>query len=185
MRLGGQEYLRCDAAAYGTCRNRRTIRRDPLEAHVMELLARQLMQPELVAEFIQAYHLEWQRLVGEMRFQADTRQREHAALDRKIGNLVDAVADGRGSKALLAKLAEYEAQRERWATCLSRPPCRRQPRIRQPAISTPRASGFCPLPLLPGMILEPLRQPAPLSRRLSSTRRTTTATPQGWNCRAN
>ena len=111
MRLGGQDYLRCDAAAHGTCHNRRTIRRGPLEAHVMELLARQLMQPELVAEFIKAYHLEWQRLVGEMRSQAGSRQREHAALDRKIDNLVDAVADGRGSKALLAKLAEYEAQR--------------------------------------------------------------------------
>ncbi len=79
----------------------------------MDALSRQLMQPDLLAEFITAFNQEWRRLAGEVRSQAVAQQREKAALDRKIANLVEAVSDGRSSPSIMAKLADLEAQKTR------------------------------------------------------------------------
>ena len=113
LSLFGRDYLGCKAAAHGTCRNRRTVRRTVLQARVMDVLSRQLMQPDLLAEFITAFNQEWRRLAGEVRSQAVAQQREKAALDRKIANLVEAVSDGRSSPSIMAKLADLEAQKTR------------------------------------------------------------------------
>jgi outer membrane protein OmpA-like peptidoglycan-associated protein len=66
-------------------------------------------RPDLPAAFADAFNAEWQRLDGEVRDQAASRQRERLAIDRKIANLVDVISDGRGSPAILAKLKELEA----------------------------------------------------------------------------
>jgi hypothetical protein len=108
----GKDYLGCRAAAHGSCHNRRTVRRQILEAHVLDLLERQLMQPALVAEFVAAFNEELARQVAERKSEATNRQRDRAALDRRIANLVDAIGDGRVSPAILAKLAELEAKRD-------------------------------------------------------------------------
>ena len=107
----GQDYLGCNAARHGTCHNRRTIRRPALEARVLDSLGRQLMDPGRVAEFVATFHAEWNRLAAEARAQVNVEQRERAALDRKIANLVDAISEGRSSQALRAKLTELEGQR--------------------------------------------------------------------------
>jgi site-specific DNA recombinase len=107
LSLFGQDYLGCKAGVHGTCRNRRTIRRAVLG---MDMLRRQLMQPELVAEFVAEFRREWQRLLVESKARAGIDLRERAALDRKIANLPDAIFDGRTSPAVMARLAELEAQ---------------------------------------------------------------------------
>jgi hypothetical protein len=108
----GKDYLGCRAAAHGSCHNRRTVRRQTLEARVLDLLERQLMQPALVAEFVAAFNEELARQAAEQKSQAANRQRDRATLDRRIANLVDAIGDGRASTAILAKLAELEAKRD-------------------------------------------------------------------------
>jgi DNA invertase Pin-like site-specific DNA recombinase len=118
----GKDYLGCMAAKNGSCGNARTIRRVTLEAQVMHLLAKQLMQPDLVSEFIAAFNQEWTRLAAEVRSQAVARQRERAALDRKIANLVDSISDGRSSPAILAKLDELEARRAALGQATDTPP---------------------------------------------------------------
>jgi site-specific DNA recombinase len=110
LSLFGQDYLGCKAGVHGTCRNRRTIRRAVLG---MDMLRRQLMQPELVAEFVAEFRREWQRLLVESKARAGIDLRERAALDRKIANLPDAISDGRTSPALMARLAELKAQKTR------------------------------------------------------------------------
>ena len=107
----GNDYLGCQAAKHRACSNRRTVRRVVLEAHVMEIMHRQLMQPDLLAEFVAAFNEEWHHLAGELKAQATSRQRERVAVERKIANLVDAISDGRASPALLAKLTELEGTR--------------------------------------------------------------------------
>jgi hypothetical protein len=77
----------------------------------MDVLGRQLMQPELLAQFITEFNKEWERLAGELKMQAATRQRERTSIDRKIANLVDAISEGRSSAAIFAKLHELEAAR--------------------------------------------------------------------------
>jgi site-specific DNA recombinase len=130
FKITGQDYLACRLAKHGSCHNTHTIRRRVLERHVLELLSRQLMQPDLLAEFMAAYHEEYHRLANEMKAQASTRQRERAALDRKISNLVDAIGDGRSSPAILAKLSELEAQRARTGN--------------DSASAVPQAPALCP-----------------------------------------
>src|SRR5262245_29226744 len=49
----------------GTCSNSRTIFRQELERRVLEGLQGSLLTPELVAEFISEYQLEWNRLQSE------------------------------------------------------------------------------------------------------------------------
>ena len=106
----GQDYLGCRAAKLGACRNTSTIRRGVIEARVLAALGGQLMQPELLDEFIAAYNEELVRLAAETKGQADVRRRERGSLERKIANLVDAVADGRANASLLAKIEELESQ---------------------------------------------------------------------------
>jgi hypothetical protein len=105
----GKDYLGCAAAKNGGCQNTRTVRRAWLEAHVIELIGRQLMQPELLAEFLESFRTEWDRLAADLKTRAAAGQRERAALDRKISNLVDAISDGRSSPAILEKLKGLEA----------------------------------------------------------------------------
>jgi len=105
----GKDYLGCRAAAHGTCRNKRTVRRVMIEAHVLEVLGRRFMQPDVVAEFIAMFNQECARIAREAHAENTARERGHATLDRRIANLVDAIGDGRSSPAILAKLAELES----------------------------------------------------------------------------
>jgi site-specific DNA recombinase len=55
----GRDYLACSAArGSGTCSNRQSIRRVALEKIIIDGLHRRLMAPELVKEFIRAFHKE-------------------------------------------------------------------------------------------------------------------------------
>ncbi len=76
----------------------------------MELLSRQVMQPDLVADFVTAFNQEADRLSADLRSQAGARQREVAALERKVANFLEAIGDGRSSPAIMAKLAELEGR---------------------------------------------------------------------------
>jgi site-specific DNA recombinase len=58
----GRDYLACGAARrQGTCDNRRAIRREILESVILDALRSRLMQPDLVAEFAEAYQQEVNR----------------------------------------------------------------------------------------------------------------------------
>jgi DNA invertase Pin-like site-specific DNA recombinase len=107
----GKDYLGCKAAAHGTCRNTKRVRRTKLEAQVLDALVRELMEPGLVTEFIAAFNAEWRRLAAEVRATEQIRLRERTAIDRKIANLIEAISDGRSSKAILAKLEVLEGQK--------------------------------------------------------------------------
>lgn len=51
----GKDYLGCYRAQHRGCSNRRRVRRPLLETRVLDALRRQLMPPDLVAVFIEAY----------------------------------------------------------------------------------------------------------------------------------
>lgn len=90
----GQDYIGCRAARQGTCRNTTTIRRGKLEARVLGALAKQLMQPDLVKEFVATFVGEWNRLSAEVSGSAKAQARELRSIEKKIANLIDAIADG-------------------------------------------------------------------------------------------
>jgi hypothetical protein len=118
----GQDYVGCRAARQGTCRNTTTIRRSKLEAKVLDGLARQLMRPDLVKEFVATFIGEWNRLVAEASSTSEKERRELRAVERKITNLVDAIAEGARGAAVHQRLTELESRRTELQSMLRNPP---------------------------------------------------------------
>ncbi len=107
----GKDYLACTAARSGVgCSNRKGVRRNPLELVVLEGLETQLMAPELVEEFIRAFHdeLNRQNLANEL--QKAHHQTELSRTTRRLKGLYDAIADGLRSPGLNEQLLELEAR---------------------------------------------------------------------------
>lgn len=105
----GKDYLACHNARHRACTNRRPVRRPRLEAAVLDALARQIMAPDLVEVFVDAYRAEWTRLVAEQSTALDAKQRELLAVERQIENLIDAIADGLRAPGLQARLDALQA----------------------------------------------------------------------------
>ena len=58
----GRDYLACSAArGQGTCNNRHGVRRESLDDLILNALKDNLMHPDLVKEFIAAFHEEMNR----------------------------------------------------------------------------------------------------------------------------
>ena len=73
--VGARHYGCANARNRGTCGNRLTIRRDMLEEAVLRGLKDNLLQPELIHEFVTAYQQEYNRLRRE---QAKQQAQAHA-----------------------------------------------------------------------------------------------------------
>ena len=94
------------------CSNRLTIRRDALEATVMDGLRSRLMDPDLFKVFAQEFAAEWNRLQAECGGDHLSRLRsERERVCRQIDRLVDALADGEPAARLTDKLKELERRR--------------------------------------------------------------------------
>ena len=108
----GRDYLGCQPALRDKgCANTRTVRRVKLEAMVLETPGAGLMRPERVAAFCQAFIAEWNRGQVEASANADRHRRELQGVERKLDNLVEAIADGMRAPGLQRKLEELEARR--------------------------------------------------------------------------
>jgi site-specific DNA recombinase len=107
----GKDYLACGAARSGAgCDNRRSIRRTRVEAVVLEGLKTHLMAPELVAEFIRAFHEEvnHKRATDDMQRQGN--EQELGRVSKKLRGLYDAIADGLRSPGLQNELLALEGR---------------------------------------------------------------------------
>jgi len=108
----GKDYLGCSTARNtGTCGNKRSIRRSAIESLVLDGLRHQLMAPDLVAEFTAAYHEEVNRQRAGLAGDRTRQQQELTGIERRIASLVDSIADGLGSPAIRARLAELELRK--------------------------------------------------------------------------
>ncbi|MEJ0094982.1 MAG: zinc ribbon domain-containing protein [Methylocella sp.] len=91
----GKDYIACSAARrQGTCVNRASVRRSEIDSWIIDALQRQLLALDLVEEFVRAFNKE----INQGRRDRDTRRealaREQKDLERRIDNLLDAVASG-------------------------------------------------------------------------------------------
>ena len=109
----GRDYLACSAARkQGTCTNSQGLRRAGLDAMILDALRTQLMQPDLVAEFVTEFTQEWNRLQAQRSAVQATHQRELETVRRRLSGLVDAIADGMRAPDLQQKLDELGARRK-------------------------------------------------------------------------
>jgi site-specific DNA recombinase len=93
------------------CANRLTIRRDALEATVMDGLRHRLMDPVLFEAFAREFTAEWNRLQSSASASLDQLRTERDPLVRQIDRLVDALADGAPAERVKQRLRELEQRR--------------------------------------------------------------------------
>ena len=119
----GKDYLACTAARGGAgCSNRTSIRRGCVEEAVLEGLKGQLMEPQLVEEFIRAFHQEINRQNSAQEMHAVEHQAELARVTRKLKGLYDAIADGLRTPGLKDQLLELEARQTQLNELIGRAP---------------------------------------------------------------
>jgi len=95
----------------GTCDNRLALRLDRLEEAVLQGLQERLLTPELTKTFVREYTREVNRLRAEASATHDGTRQRLTTLNRKIVNIVDTVAAGRASPALLDRLEKLETEK--------------------------------------------------------------------------
>ena len=113
--VGARHYGCANARNRGTCGNRLTIRRDVLEETVLRGLKDNLLQPELIHEFVTAYQQEYNRLRREQANQQAQAHAEVAKVERQIRNIVEAVKAGLFAPTMKDELAALEERKARLA----------------------------------------------------------------------
>ena len=78
----------------GTCSNRLTIRRDEVEARVLEALKEKLLHQDLFEEFCEEFTREMNRLRMEHRASLVAAERELDRIERDVKKLIEPIMDG-------------------------------------------------------------------------------------------
>ena len=124
------EHYGCSTARNrGTCNNLLTIRRDVLEASVLSGLKTQLMDPDLVREFVAEYHRELNRLNSDKEHEADRLRAELARVERQIRAIIDAIKDGLRTSTMKSELEALEARKVELVTAINQAPAAPAPRL--------------------------------------------------------
>ncbi|MDB5507998.1 MAG: Recombinase [Hyphomicrobiales bacterium] len=97
----------------GTCDNERTITRQAIEARVLDGLKEQLLTPDLVTEFVAAFHDKVEAIRREQRGDAALRAREASEIELEISGLMRSIEHGFYDPAMKARLKDLQAERER------------------------------------------------------------------------
>ena len=107
-----QSHYGCSTARNkGTCHNLLAVRRDQLEATVLDGLKDQLMQPELVTAFIDEFHREVNRQRAEQDGSRDRTARDLEKTQRDIRRVIEAIKAGVPGTAVKDEMAVLEARR--------------------------------------------------------------------------
>ena len=129
----GKDYLGCNfARRRGTCTNKATVRQGAIEAVVIEGLKGQLMAPDLVREFVDAFHKELNKHRAEEATLRSGATRELHVVETKIGKLVDAIASGIRTRSIVDALETAEARKvelEKLVAQRGPPPIRLHPAL--------------------------------------------------------
>ncbi len=106
----------------GICDNRLTIRRDVIEESVLSGLKKELMNLELVKEFVAEYHREINRLAAMRDGEHKRLAHELAALEREIREIIDAIKAGIRSASMAAELESLEVRKQTLQALLAAEP---------------------------------------------------------------
>jgi site-specific DNA recombinase len=96
----------------GTCNNRKNIRRDQLEARVLNALRHRLMEPALFKEFCDEFTREMNRLRMEGRASIDNSQTEIKRIDRELDTLLDLILKGGAADRINEKMVTLEGRKK-------------------------------------------------------------------------
>ncbi|OPH12305.1 hypothetical protein FE88_24405, partial [Azospirillum brasilense] len=114
-------------SALTACGNRVNIRRDVLEATVLDSLRQRLMEPKLFKAFCEEFTAELNRLHAVESSTVDQAKAELARVERRMGKLVDAIAEGVPARSVKDELVRLEARQEELRLALAEAPAKRRP----------------------------------------------------------
>ena len=97
----------------GTCANLLTVRRNELEAKVLDGLRNQLMHPELVTTFIDEFHREVNRQRAERDGRRDRTARDLEKTEREIRRVIEAIKAGVSGAAIKDEMASSGSPADR------------------------------------------------------------------------
>jgi hypothetical protein len=95
-----------------TCTNKRTMRRDDLEAAVLEGLQHRLMDPDLVAVFCDEYTRHMNALTHEHNAAREGARAELGKINRDLDRLVQALLDGTPARTVKDRMSQLEARKD-------------------------------------------------------------------------
>lgn len=116
----------------GTCDNKRTIKRQVIEARVIAGLKDKLLAPDLVVEFIKGFQEGTNDLNDDREMATAQDKASLAKAERSIKSILDAIEDGRYQRSMLDRLDELERQKDQIGPRLAKappPPPRIHPNI--------------------------------------------------------
>jgi site-specific DNA recombinase len=96
----------------GTCSNKTTMRRDDLEAAVLEGLQHRLMDPDLMAVFCEEYARHMNALTSEHNAAREGARAELSKVNRDLDRLVQALIDGTPARTVKDRMAQLEARKD-------------------------------------------------------------------------
>ncbi len=104
----GGGYYGCLGAAKGACDNKMLVRRKLAEKTILEAVREKLSAPEHIQYVLQRVEEEVGKLYEDVPRTIRVKETELTAEERRLGNFVDFVGEGRGSQALAKALVETE-----------------------------------------------------------------------------
>ena len=118
----GKDYLRCTSAhRHDGCTSGKSIKRGMLEALVIEALQHQLMQPDLVEDFIAAFNEETSKHASDGAIERKQLQKRLSEISKQLEGLITAVAEGLRSDTLQERLTALEIERKELELKLAEP----------------------------------------------------------------
>ena len=102
----------------GTCDNKRTMRREELEAMVLNGLKNHLMEPELFEVFCDAYTAKLNELRMSKNARLNAAKSELVRIDKEQEKLVDAIVDGVPASKVKGRMIELEARQKELETLI-------------------------------------------------------------------
>ena len=118
-----QKHYGCSTARNkGTCDNRISIRRDVIEASVLEGLKDHLMHPDCVKEFVTEFHKEMNCLAATQDTERDRLTRDLVKTERDIKKLIEAIKEGVPGSAIKDEMQALEDRRQELTHALEHAP---------------------------------------------------------------
>jgi site-specific DNA recombinase len=105
----------------GTCGNRINIRRDAIEAIVLDGLKHRLMDPEMFKAFVKEFTDEFNRLRGSAGNRVEQAKSELVGVERRLKKIVEAIADGVSARTLKEELLRLEKRQDELRVLLAKP----------------------------------------------------------------
>jgi site-specific DNA recombinase len=95
----------------GTCQNARTIMRHEIEARALDGLKEHLLQPELVAAFVEGFQADMARARAAEKAERSRTAKKRMEIDRKLAALVRAIEDGLYQPSMKERIQELEKEK--------------------------------------------------------------------------